>query len=262
MDINIIAEQNIIGTEFGYCKYETWYKTTDLRYANKSIPIDENIGRNELRLQQKWISDRGNEKWEWIPEFTEEKFYSIAHDFTKQNYTIQDIVDKVVELSKEKIQSGFSSANLSDLQIEKVVEWMNTWEQLKDTAIPIRFEEDFTNKKFEFKGFDSKNYRFSPKGEIGDKLKVEKILPKEDVDTFKKEIQSMISADISHLTFTTELNNGNFVFYKDNHKPFEYSGKISEMTFSDKLAIVEKIESYAEELDVNLKLKGKFIIPK
>lgn len=147
-------------------------------------------------------------------------------------------------------------------QIETVIDWMNTWEQLKDTAIPIRFKEDFTNKKFEFKGFDSKNYRFSPKGKIGDKLKVEKILPKEDVDTFKKEIQSMISADISHLTFTTELNNGNFVFYKDNHKPFEYSGKISEMTFSDKLAIVEKIESYAEELDVNLKPKGKFIIPK
>ena len=34
--------------------------------------------------------------------------------------------------------------NLSKEQIESVIEWMNTWEQLKDTAIPIRFKEDFT----------------------------------------------------------------------------------------------------------------------
>jgi len=188
-----------------------------------------------------------------------EKAIEILSELQKRRF-INPKTKKISELPFKTFD--FSSANLSDLQIEKVIEWMNTWEQLKDTAIPIRFKEDFTNKKFEFKGFDSKNYRFSPKGKIGDKLKVEKILPKEDVDTFKKEIQSMISADISHLTFTTELNNGNFVFYKDNHKPFEYSSKISEMTFSDKLAIVEKIESYAEELDVNLKPKGKFIIPK
>ena len=116
MDINIIAEQNIIGTEFGYAKFETWYKTTDLRYANKSIPVDAVSGRYELRLQQKWISDRGGEKWEWIPELPFKTF-------------------------------DFSSANLSDLQIEKVIEWMNTWEQLKDSAIPIRFKEDFTIKK-------------------------------------------------------------------------------------------------------------------
>jgi len=196
----------------------------------------------------------------------EERFNKEVEDISRF-YNVR-LIEDFLNFKPKKISElpfktfNFSSANLSDLQIEKVIEWMNTWEQLKDTAIPIRFKEDFTNKKFEFKGFDSKNYRFSPKGEIGDKLKVEKILPKEDVDTFKKEIQSMISADISHLTFTTELNNGNFVFYKDNHKPFEYSGKISEMTFSDKLAIVEKIESYAEELDVNLKPKGKFIIPK
>jgi len=43
------------------CKSETWFKTNDLRYANKDIPIDEHIGRTELRLQQKWISDKGNE---------------------------------------------------------------------------------------------------------------------------------------------------------------------------------------------------------
>lgn len=123
----------------------------------------------------------------------------------------------------------------------------------------ILFKEEF--EKVNGKGFPWREHNVKEVEERFNEL-AKKYMPKEDVDTFKKEIQSMISADISHLTFTTELNNGNFVFYKDNHKPFEYSGKISEMTFSDKLAIVEKIESYAEELDVNLKPKGKFIIPK
>lgn len=31
-------------------------------------------------------------------------------------------------------------------QIEAVISWMNTWEQLRNTAIPMRFREDFTNK--------------------------------------------------------------------------------------------------------------------
>lgn len=245
---------------------ETLDKSDDLKFCqdlkNICVKFQNYEYASKFRQKERDILDT----------LSTEKLYELVRNGT---ITISDFIncekrksDKLVESKTVKISEfpfktfDFSSANLSDLQIEKVIEWMNTWEQLKDTAIPIRFKEDFTNKKFEFKGFDSKNYRFSPKGEIGDKLKVEKILPKEDVDTFKKEIQSMISADISHLTFTTELNNGNFVFYKDNHKPFEYSGKISEMTFSDKLAIVEKIESYAEELDVNLKPKGKFIIPK
>jgi len=58
------------------------------------------------------------------------------------------IKSKTVKLSELTFKTfNFSSANLSDLQIEKVIEWMNTWEQLKDTAIPIRFKEDFTIKK-------------------------------------------------------------------------------------------------------------------
>lgn len=35
---------------------------------------------------------------------------------------------------------------LNSLQIARVVAWMNTWEQLKDTAIPIRFQQDFKYK--------------------------------------------------------------------------------------------------------------------
>jgi len=131
--------------------------------------------------------------------------------------------------------------------------------QFPFSIVDISFKEEF--EKVNGKGFPWHEHNVKEVEERFNEL-AKKYMPKEDVDTFKKEIQSMISADISHLTFTTEINNGNFVFYKDNHKPFEYSGKISEMTFSDKLAIVEKIESYAEELDVNLKPKGKFIIPK
>lgn len=33
---------------------------------------------------------------------------------------------------------------LTDEQINGVINWMNQWEQLKGTAIPIRFKEDFT----------------------------------------------------------------------------------------------------------------------
>ncbi len=36
--------------------------------------------------------------------------------------------------------------NLTKSQIESVIEWMNTWEQLKYTVIPIRFKEDYTKK--------------------------------------------------------------------------------------------------------------------
>ena len=33
--------------------------------------------------------------------------------------------------------------NLNKEQIEKVIDWMNTWEQLKNTAIPLRLKEEF-----------------------------------------------------------------------------------------------------------------------
>ena len=33
---------------------------------------------------------------------------------------------------------------LTQDQIDAVIDWMNNWEQLKDTAIPLRFKEDWT----------------------------------------------------------------------------------------------------------------------
>ncbi len=35
---------------------------------------------------------------------------------------------------------------LSKDQIEAVVQWMNTWEQLRGTVIPMRFREDWDTK--------------------------------------------------------------------------------------------------------------------
>ena len=32
---------------------------------------------------------------------------------------------------------------LTNEQIKAIIEWLNSWEQLKDTAIPLRFKEDF-----------------------------------------------------------------------------------------------------------------------
>jgi len=40
--------------------------------------------------------------------------------------------------------------DLTNGQIDVVINWMNCWEQLKDTAIPIRFKEDFTKKVKDF----------------------------------------------------------------------------------------------------------------
>ena len=39
-----------------------------------------------------------------------------------------------------------NAETLSQKQIESVISWMETWEQLRDTSIPIRFREDFRNK--------------------------------------------------------------------------------------------------------------------
>ena len=36
--------------------------------------------------------------------------------------------------------------NLTKEQIEGVIEWLNTWQQLKYSVIPIRFKEDYTKK--------------------------------------------------------------------------------------------------------------------
>jgi hypothetical protein len=47
-------------------------KTMNLRYAYKSIPITQTIGKQELRLQQMSIGSDGSEKWEFIEEVKSE----------------------------------------------------------------------------------------------------------------------------------------------------------------------------------------------
>lgn len=56
---------------------------------------------------------------------------------------------------------------LSHEQIEAVIQWMNTWEQLKDTAIPMRFKEDFLHKSD-----DERLCEKLRREKIGDELKL------------------------------------------------------------------------------------------
>ena len=47
---------------------ESFWITPYLRFKNKSIPIDEQIAKYELRLQQMWQGSKGSQKWEWVEE--------------------------------------------------------------------------------------------------------------------------------------------------------------------------------------------------
>jgi hypothetical protein len=78
----------------------------------------------------------------------------------------------IAEFTKEKY---IPKNPLTIDQIETVIDWMNTWEQLKDTAIPIRFKEDFTAKK-------SDNMFSWYKGEFADTEKIERNLLSEIQD--------------------------------------------------------------------------------
>ena len=55
-----IKEEDAIDLE------ETFEITPNLRYVEKLIPIDDKIGKRELRLQQMWQGSDGTQKWEWI----------------------------------------------------------------------------------------------------------------------------------------------------------------------------------------------------
>ncbi|MCP5063608.1 MAG: hypothetical protein GY936_14270 [Ignavibacteriae bacterium] len=55
-------------------------------------------------------------------------------------YTTKDnVVDGISDYA-EKIVNLFA---ITQDQINAVVDWMNNWEQLKDTAIPLRFKDDW-----------------------------------------------------------------------------------------------------------------------
>lgn len=36
---------------------------------------------------------------------------------------------------------------LTQEQVDRIIEWLNTWESIRNTAIPIRFKEDFKPEK-------------------------------------------------------------------------------------------------------------------
>lgn len=133
----------------------------------------------------------------------------------KRKFLEEPKTKKISELPLKTFD--FSSAKLSQFQINKVIEWMNAWEQLKDTAIPIRFAEDFRAKDFD--DFDDasdpkRNFKIS---EIVDKVvelskeKLEFDLPKsieqflftENGIKFKyKEAKNLLpQSNVSNLTY-------------------------------------------------------------
>lgn len=52
-------------------------------------------------------------------------------------------VIKILDELNASIYKLRKTKSLTPQQVERVVEWMNEWNQLKGTAIPIRFKEDF-----------------------------------------------------------------------------------------------------------------------
>ncbi len=58
-------------------------------------------------------------------------------------------------------------------QIDAIVEWMNNWEQLQGTAIPIRFEEDWS-KQINFSDLPTPSLKKPPIGLIPKFIHVQK----------------------------------------------------------------------------------------
>lgn len=53
----------------------------------------------------------------------------------------------MISISQSKTKLKNNNTMLSKEQIQEVVNWMNGWEQLKGTAIPLRFKEEFLAKQ-------------------------------------------------------------------------------------------------------------------
>ncbi len=86
---------------------------------------------------------------------------------------------------------------LSHEQIEAVIQWMNTWEQLKDTAIPMRFKEDFLHKSD-----DERLCEKLRREKIGDELKL--ISDKMDKKSKQELLQNPLVKEIA-LKFANEF---------------------------------------------------------
>ena len=75
---------------------------------------------------------------------------------------------------------------LSQDQIRFVIDWMNTWEQLRDTAIPLRFKEEFSE--------------FLDKKEAGDKYKEYRVTDEEASHFLKTTKNNNMSEEVKRIT--------------------------------------------------------------
>lgn len=74
------------------------------------------------------------------PIYTESEFEALLK---AEEDSMKDELFLSIEANEKILKEA---ATLNKSQISGVIDWINTWEQLKDTAIPLRFEEDFMSK--------------------------------------------------------------------------------------------------------------------
>lgn len=63
-------------------------------------------------------------------------------ELVKHNINQREVTEQGSELLKFDILEDNALPFLTEFQIEKIIKWMNNWEQLQGTAIPIRFKEN------------------------------------------------------------------------------------------------------------------------
>ena len=70
-------------------------------------------------------------------------YYTEYNNNPEVRAAIAELHKKIAQSEAWKQDYNFTPP-LSPEQIDSVIMWLNTWEQIKDTSIPIRFKEDFT----------------------------------------------------------------------------------------------------------------------
>lgn len=124
----------IIAEKQGSISHKWIYGNPDIYwYWNKGCYYEYDKGK------VRYFNPRANEYPDKdIPIYTEAEFEALLKA-EQENECIQRKITDSEQVMK-------NAETLSQKQIESVISWMNTWEQLRDTAIPLRFKEDFKNK--------------------------------------------------------------------------------------------------------------------
>jgi hypothetical protein len=118
---------------------EKWYSNQDIInmpeelkkfYKNVDNVVDKIVAKSDGKIKRSRMTFEEAEK--------------IANDMNYHRVCARatlypgKTIDEVPKVTAEDFMS-------TKLTVDNVIAWMNTWEQLRGTAIPIRFKEDFSN---------------------------------------------------------------------------------------------------------------------